>query len=50
MVGFIKYISLTVPNEERGPGFKTFPSSATVQEGESVEFKCEVDKTLKKGM
>ncbi|KAL1129846.1 hypothetical protein AAG570_012790 [Ranatra chinensis] len=39
-------LNVIVANEDRGPGFKTFPHSATVQEGESVEFNCEVDKNL----
>ncbi|XP_047102318.1 twitchin isoform X3 [Schistocerca piceifrons] len=34
-----------VPNEEpKSPVFKTFPQSATVQEGESVRFECETEK------
>ncbi|CAG2057405.1 unnamed protein product, partial [Timema podura] len=34
-----------VPNEEpKSPVFKTFPQSATLQEGESVSFNCETEK------
>lgn len=29
--------------------FKTFPQSATVQEGESVKFECEFEKVPQKG-
>nr|CAD7393158.1 unnamed protein product [Timema cristinae]CAD7428848.1 unnamed protein product [Timema monikensis] len=33
------------PNEEpKSPVFKTFPQSATLQEGESVSFNCETEK------
>ncbi|KAJ8886800.1 hypothetical protein PR048_013012 [Dryococelus australis] len=36
---------ISVPNEEpKSPVFKTFPQSATVQEGESVSFDCETEK------
>nr|CAD7205497.1 unnamed protein product [Timema douglasi] len=34
-----------IPNEEpKSPVFKTFPQSATLQEGESVSFNCETEK------
>nr|CAD7456923.1 unnamed protein product [Timema tahoe] len=36
---------LKLPNEEpKSPVFKTFPQSATLQEGESVSFNCETEK------
>nr|CAD7567461.1 unnamed protein product [Timema californicum] len=38
-------LSVTLPNEEpKSPVFKTFPQSATLQEGESVSFNCETEK------
>ncbi|RZF42381.1 hypothetical protein LSTR_LSTR004189 [Laodelphax striatellus] len=38
-------LTVLVPNEEpKTPFFKTFPRSATVQEGESVSFDCEIEK------
>ncbi|PSN48991.1 hypothetical protein C0J52_03867 [Blattella germanica] len=38
-----------VPNEEpKSPVFKTFPQSASVQEGESVKFECEIEKVPQK--
>jgi hypothetical protein len=43
-------IFVSVPNEEpKSPVFKTFPQSATVQEGESVSFECEIEKVPQKG-
>lgn len=39
-----------VPNEEqKSISFKTFPKSATVKEGESVTFSCEVEKAPQSG-
>ncbi|KAG8238874.1 hypothetical protein J437_LFUL018785 [Ladona fulva] len=38
-------LNVLVPNEEpKSPVFKTFPQSATVQEGESAIFECEIEK------
>nr|CAD7400060.1 unnamed protein product [Timema poppensis] len=38
-------LNVLVPNEEpKSPVFKTFPQSATLQEGESVSFNCETEK------
>ncbi|KAE8573900.1 Putative twitchin [Halyomorpha halys] len=39
-----------VPKEESNIGFKTFPKSATVTEGESIEFRCTVDPSFKSVM
>lgn len=37
-------------NEDpKSPAFKTFPQSATVQEGESVRFECETEKAPQNG-
>lgn len=44
------FILVAVPNEEpKSPVFKTFPQSATVQEGENVSFECEIEKVPQKG-
>jgi len=44
------FLNISVPNEEpKSPVFKTFPQSATVQEGESVNFECEIEKVPQKG-
>jgi hypothetical protein len=44
------FLNILVPNEEpKSPVFKTFPQSATVQEGESVKFECEFEKVPQKG-
>lgn len=46
----IYLLNVSVPNEEpKSPVFKTFPQSATVQEGESVKFECEIEKVPQKG-
>jgi hypothetical protein len=46
----IYFSNILVPNEEpKSPVFKTFPQSATVQEGESVKFECEFEKVPQKG-
>ncbi|GLH11531.1 Titin, partial [Gryllus bimaculatus] len=42
-------LNVLVPNEEpKSPVFKTFPQSATVQEGEGVKFECETEKAPQK--
>jgi hypothetical protein len=47
---FIYFLNVSVPNEEpKSPVFKTFPQSATVQEGESAKFECEIEKVPQKG-
>lgn len=52
LIHIINYIlfSRTVPNEEpKNPVFTTFPKSATVNENESVSFKCQTKSAPLKG-
>jgi len=50
-ISLMRYlIFVAVPNEEpKSPVFKTFPQSATVQEGENVSFECEIEKVPQQG-